>query len=187
MGMPTAPTAPIAPGTAPSGRSRYLVSYDGAVQVGAAPSQVWAALENLEAVREWSAWVDRIDMVPDHLESGTVLSVSIVTPLPFRVRVQMVIGECVADRLIVAAVDGDLRGSARLRLNPDGAATRGEVSWSLEMRHGAMRAMAVMAGPLLRWGHDVVAEATIASLTRRIEEAAGPARPSEGTTHVVER
>jgi carbon monoxide dehydrogenase subunit G len=154
------------PRAAPAPSSRFVVDYRDVVVLSARPDEVWAALDDLGQVAEWSKWVERIQMDADHLQEGAVVEVWISTPLPFTVKVRLRLDSCIPGRLLVARVDGDLAGEARLSLTSDGSATLGEVSWSLEMKHGFMKALAIVSGPLLRWGHDLVAEATISSFSQ---------------------
>jgi hypothetical protein len=165
-----------------SAHSRFVVGYHDVVVLPAPAAAVWEALEDLLRASEWSKWVQRVEMDTAQLQEGAVVTVWMSTPLPFTVKVRLRLDSCQPGRLIVAAVDGDLVGEARVRLTPDGAATLGEVSWSLEMRHAVMRAMALVSGPLLRWGHDMVAETTIRTFAGRVgRRGSGPDdAPGEG-------
>lgn len=160
--------------------SRYLVGYQRVATVNATPGEVWDALGGIDQAASWSVWVDRIEVRgPDPaaaiLTAGTEVDARIATPLAIRIRVRVHLDDAVPERLIVATVDGDLRGQARLELGAEGRGTRAEVSWSLEMMHGVMRTMALLSGPLLRWGHDLVAEATIRTFVQRLSASVGTA------------
>jgi hypothetical protein len=150
---------------APAGSDRFLVDHDHAVVLNAGPGEVWDALEDLSQAVGWSRWVERIEVDGDRLREGAVVHVSIATPLPFSVKARLLLDTCVREQMIVATVEGDLAGEARLALTPEGPATLVELSWSLEMRHPVMRALALVSGPLLRWGHDLVADATVRSFS----------------------
>jgi hypothetical protein len=86
-------------------------------------------------------------------------------------RLRVELGECVPGEHVEAAVHGDLEGSARLLLEPDGDHTRASVAWTIEMMPRPMRLAAQVAHPLLRWGHDRVVDATVAGFRRQL---AGP-------------
>ena len=103
----------------------------------------------------------RLERSGDGLQVGAAVDATLNTPLPFRVHVRLVVTDSISQRLVVTSVDGDLRGVARMDLEADGPVTQAHVSWNFEMMHGVMRAMALLSGPLLRWGHDLVAEATV--------------------------
>lgn len=68
--------------------------------------------------------------------------------------------DAVPARVIYATVSGDLRGTA-LSLDPHQEGTVIDVRWTLEMKQRRVRLAARIAYPLLRWGHDVVVEATV--------------------------
>ena len=65
---------------------------------------------------------------------------------------------------------GDLEGHAHLRIEPDGAGAAIEVAWTVEMMQRPMRVAARVAHPLLRFGHDRVVDATVASYRRHLEQ-----------------
>ena len=83
-------------------------------------------------------------------------------------------------RRVDATVHGDLEGEARLVFTPSATGTIAEVSWTIEMMQRPMRLAARVAGPLLRWGHDRVVEATVAGFRRHAgitSDGPGPVRP----------
>ncbi|HEY3702892.1 MAG TPA: hypothetical protein VGL32_11600, partial [Acidimicrobiales bacterium] len=69
---------------------------------------------------------------------------------------------------IEATVRGDLTGDALLTLTPVDSGSEVAVAWTIEMRQRAMRAVARVAYPLLRWGHDRVVEATVAGFRQHL-------------------
>jgi carbon monoxide dehydrogenase subunit G len=143
------------------GSSRYFVSYDRTATVMAPADRIWRALERLDSAAAWSPWVQRLERTGDGLQVGAGVEAWLSTPLPIRVHIRLVVTDSVSPVLVVTSVDGDLRGVARLDLEADGPVTRAHLSWKFEMIHGVMRAMALLSGPLLRWGHDLVADATV--------------------------
>jgi hypothetical protein len=119
----------------------------------------------------WWGWLHDFRLEGPGLASGSVLRGVVAPPLPYRMAVRVVLGECRAPRRIEAEVHGDLEGEARLVLAPDGTGTRASVSWRIEMMQPVMRVAARCAHPLLRWGHDRVVDVTVASFRRHIEPA----------------
>jgi hypothetical protein len=73
--------------------------------------------------------------------------------------------------MIHAAVHGDLEGRADLVLESDGGGTLATAAWTIEMMQLPMRVAARFTHPLLRWGHDRVVDATVASFRRQVETA----------------
>ena len=91
----------------------------------------------------------------------------VVPPVPCRLRLDIRLQRCEPPRLIVAAVEGDLRGQAVLQLDDADDGTRATLTWSLEMRSAPLRAAARVAYPLMRWGHDRVLDMAVAGFRQR--------------------
>jgi hypothetical protein len=152
---------------------RYCVAFESIVEVDVPPAEVWAAVENPEWLVESSRWVERITGDRDGLRAGSTVVVVLATPLPFSLTVELLVDVCRPPEMVCVWVGGDLEGFATLCLGNRGAGTVGEVSWSLEMTQPAMRAMALLSGPLLRWGHYRVAGATIAAFIGELGRRSG--------------
>jgi hypothetical protein len=82
--------------------------------------------------------------------------------------VLVTLDRCLPPERIDATVDGDLKGHALLTLAPVDAGSEVEVAWTIEMRQRTMRAVARVAYPLLRWGHDRVVDATVAGFRQHL-------------------
>lgn len=108
----------------------------------------------VELVREFS-------VEGSGLEVGSTLHGVVVPPLPYRMRLDVVLDECVPQQLLAAFVHGDLEGAARLTFQVDGTGTLVRATWKIEMMQRAMRLAAKVGYPLLRWGHDRVVNATV--------------------------
>jgi carbon monoxide dehydrogenase subunit G len=137
------------------------MDYAGRFDFPVAPNELWDALQRLDQFERWWGWLGNLRIDGDGLEAGAVLHGTVAPPVPYRMRVDVELLRCVPGRLIDASVTGDLRGDARLRLQPGGEGTIADVAWSLEMLQRPMRLAARVAHPLLRWGHDCVVEATV--------------------------
>lgn len=53
----------------------------------------------------------------------------VIPPLRYRLRLDVRLQRCDRPQLIEAAINGDLRGRAALRLDAGGDGTRAEVAW----------------------------------------------------------
>ncbi len=100
----------------------------------------------------------------ESLTAGSVLHGVVVPPLPYRMRLRVVLTQCDAPVAIDAAVAGDLEGVAELRIQPSEGGSRIEVAWTVEMMQRPMRVASRFGLPLLQWGHDRVVEMTLRSL-----------------------
>jgi hypothetical protein len=56
--------------------------------------------------------------------TGNVLHGTVIPPIPYRLRLDVRLQQCDRPRLIEAAIDGDVRGQAALRLDAAGGGTR---------------------------------------------------------------
>ena len=94
-------------------------------------------------------------------------------PVPYRMRLDVLVDECVPERRITALVHGDLEGAAQLSFDGDDVASRAHATWTLEMMQRPMRLAARIAPQVLRWGHDRVVEATVEGFRRHLPTEAG--------------
>jgi carbon monoxide dehydrogenase subunit G len=152
---------------APAGR--HVMSYRRAFNLTLRPGEVWETIRQVDRFQDWWGWLTELTVDGPSLQTGTVLSGVISPPLPYRMRVRIVLKTCLEPSLITAAVHGDLAGFAALRLTPDGTGTSASVAWSFEMMQPAMRVAALVASPVLRWGHDQIVNTTVAEFHRHLE------------------
>lgn len=146
-----------------------VLTYRGTFRFELGPDHLWEQIGSFGRFEEWWPWLTDLTVEGDGLSDGSVLSGTVNPPLPYRMRLQVVLDRCVAPRVIDATVHGDLRGDAHLRFSPDGTGTRVEAVWTVEMRQPAMRLASRIGRPLLQWGHDRVVETTVSGFRRRIE------------------
>ena len=134
--------------------------------------RLWAAIEEVDHFEGWWPWLQEFRLEGDALEAGAVLHGLVAPPLPYRMRIQVVLTECERPHRMGALVHGDLEGVASMEMSPEGSGSRVEVAWTVEMMQRPMRLASRMAHPLLQWGHDRVVEMTVAGFRRRLETAA---------------
>jgi Uncharacterized conserved protein len=153
--------------------SPYVLEYEGRFSFPDPPQDVWSAVEHVERFETWWGWLGEFRVEGPGLAPGSVLHGVVAPPLPYRMRLRVVLLDCVPHERIDAAVEGDLVGRARLVLEPEGAGTRASVAWEIEMMQRPMRMAARVASPLLRWGHDRVVDATVAGFRRHLRGRPG--------------
>lgn len=163
--------------------SPYVIDFRGRWLWKAPPDVIWEAMRRVDCFPEWWPWLGQLRLDGSGLVEGATLHGVVSPPLPYRMGVAVRLGRCQPGRCIEATVSGDLDGQASIQLEPLGAGTITEVAWSVEMRQPTMRAVARVAHPVLRWGHDRVVEVTVRSkgLGRALQLTEPPRRlPSDG-------
>jgi uncharacterized protein YndB with AHSA1/START domain len=148
--------------------SPYVIDYRDTFDLPASPVDVWAAVEDIDRFESWWGWLREFRIEGGGLVAGAVLHGVINPPLPYRMRLRVELRECIPAQRVEACVHGDLEGSARLLLEPNGDGTRASVDWTIEMMQRRMRLAARIGHPLLRWGHDRVVDATVAGFRRQL-------------------
>lgn len=163
-------------------RSPAVIEYRGRFTFDQPPAAMWGSIERCDRFEAWWAWLGEFRLEGSRLEDGAVLHGVVSPPVPYRMRIRVVLDHCEPPHRIDATVHGDLEGEATLVLAPDGDGTCAEVSWTIEMMQRPMRLAARVAHPLLRWGHDRVVDATVHGYRRYLasagaSEPTGPDRP----------
>jgi hypothetical protein len=80
----------------------------------------------------------------------------IQSPLPYVLRVQLVLADVVPCERLAADVSGDIEGWALLELSGGEGGSTIDIEWDMRPRSRAMQMAAVLARPLLRWSHEWV-------------------------------
>ena len=123
-------------------------------KLDATPERFWDTISRTDDYRSWWPWLREFDA--DGFYEGAQWRAVIQSPLPYALRVQLVLDEVVECRRLAATVAGDIEGRAALDLAPadDGSAI--DIEWDMRPRARAMQMAAVLARPLLRWSHEWV-------------------------------
>jgi carbon monoxide dehydrogenase subunit G len=154
-----------------------VIDFSETFRLAAPPETVWGTIERTGEFERWWGWLGDFRLDGPGLQPGSVLVGVVSPPLPYHMRIRVVLEECVRPSLIDAAVHGDLEGRARIELAPDGDGTVASAAWTIEMMQRSMRAAARFAYPLLRWGHDRVVDATVRGFRRQLAASADGQRP----------
>lgn len=143
-------------------------------------AELWCAIADVDQYSRWWPWLRRFE--GRGLVAGDVWHATVQPPLPYSLAFTVSLRHVDEGHLVEAHVDGDIRGTATLRLadlGPDGSGpSRGVgptdgagpsgaepsdgsgcevcLTSALAPRHPVLRAAALVASPIVRHGHDWV-------------------------------
>lgn len=143
------------------------MDYRGVFWFPVAPNDLWATIERFDRFESWWAWLHDFGADGDGLVAGNVLHCTVVPPVPHRLRLDVRLEAALRPHVVEATIGGDVRGSAVMRLEPVDDGTRVTAVWSLEMTRRPLRIAALIAYPLMRWGHDRVVDMAVAGFRQQ--------------------
>jgi hypothetical protein len=149
------------------------MEYEGTFTFPVPLARLWETVRQLDQFTSWWTWLQDFWVEGTGLERGTILHGIVAPPVPYRMRIDVVLEDCVAEERIVALVHGDLEGPATLTFEGDDGESRAHAAWRLEMMQRPMRIAARVAHPLLKWGHDRVVDATVTDFRRQVVDGGG--------------
>lgn len=133
------------------------------------PSELWPEITDLERFERWWSWLKEARLEPDEVATGSVLTFSIVSPLPYKLRCRVEFLEVIDEQRIETVVTGDLKGWATLDLEPyeDGSCVW--LQWELEPTQTPMRMLVRVARPLIMRTKDWAIDLALRSFRRNVE------------------
>ncbi len=118
--------------------------------------ELWALMSKVEAYPSWWPWLRSFDPGEGFAEGATWRCV-VAPPLPYVVRFAVQLRQIDPGRGAVADVTGDVRGTARLTVEPLGVdRSRARLVSRLEPANPLLRSFGRLARPVVEWGHDWV-------------------------------
>lgn len=118
------------------------------------PEALWAAITDVEQYRLWWPWLRGFEA--QGLVVGDAWRCVVQPPLPYTLRFTVTLDEVVEPRLVRATVSGEIVGTARLDIAEDGDGGEMRLTSSLSPDNRMLRAVASVARPVVRFGHDWV-------------------------------
>ena len=143
------------------------IDYRGAFWFPVRPGELWDVIEQFDQFEHWWAWLQDFGAETDGLVAGNELHGTVLPPVPYWLRLDIRLERCLRPHVVEATIDGDVRGFAEIRLEPVDDGTRVAVVWTLDMRSTPLRVAALVAYPLMRWGHDRVVEMAVLGFRQR--------------------
>ena len=102
-------------------RSTCVIEYDGTFVFPVSVGRLWATMARVDCFPMWWSWLQDFSAEGVGLQPGTVLHGIVVPPLPYRMRLDVVLEDCVPESSISALVHGDLEAPERLTFEGDDA------------------------------------------------------------------
>lgn len=149
--------------------SPYSVRHDGDELFSLPPEVLWPQLTDLRRFEKWWSWLREAELEPDEVADGSVLTFSIVSPLPYKLRCRVEFTEVVVAEKIDASVSGDLKGWATLEIAPHEQGSRVWLRWELEPTQAPMRILVRVARPLIVRTKDWAVDIALRAFRRHVE------------------
>lgn len=146
--------------------------FEGRWHFSVTPDELWRTFSHTERFPQWWPWLRIVES--SGLVQGTVSRCVVRAPVPYALNFTVALLEVVPPSRVVTAVSGDLEGPARLDVLAQGSGSEVRMSWQLEVRAPLLRAAALLARPLMNWGHNWVVETGVRQFRRKaLGEQAG--------------
>lgn len=149
--------------------SPYVVHHDGDEIFALTPEELWPELIDLRRFEKWWSWFREAQLEPEEVADGSVLTFSIVSPLPYKLHCRVEFVEVIAAERIDASVSGDLKGWASLEIEPHDRGSRVWLRWELEPTQTPMRLLVRMARPLIMKTKDWAVDIALRAFRRNVE------------------
>jgi uncharacterized protein YndB with AHSA1/START domain len=130
-----------------------------------APETFWSAVETVDAYSRWWPWLRVFEA--NGLVPGDRWNCVVRPPLPYGLGFTLTLDEVVPPRLIRASVAGDLTGNARLDVQDSRRGSVVRLRSTLAPAGTLARAVAAVAPPIVRFGHDWVLETGVRQFRQR--------------------
>ena len=136
--------------------------------------RVWA---ELLAPNQWPSWwpaVKKVETISEGDASGigAVRRFTWGTALPYTLSFNLTATRIEPMRLIEGEARGEIDGTGRWTLAPDGAGTQVRYDWMVDVTKSWQVALAPILRPVFAWNHHVVMGWGLEGLTARLKETA---------------
>jgi uncharacterized protein YndB with AHSA1/START domain len=118
------------------------------------PEALWPVLTSVEHYRAWWPWLRGFEA--GAFASGERWTCVVQPPLPYSLTFTIALDEVVPERLATAVITGDITGEARLEVTATDDGCEARLQSRLVPANQILRAIATLARPVARFGHDWV-------------------------------
>jgi len=129
------------------------------------PAELWAAFARTDEYRSWWPWLRTFEGGGFH--DGARWRCEVQPPLPYSLRFDLVLEEVEAPRFVTATVTGDITGHAAIDLTATPGGSELRLVATLGPEAAVLRAIARVAHPMVRFGHDWVIDTGLRQFRRR--------------------
>ena len=130
------------------------------------PDELWDAISTTQDYRRWWPWLRRFNA--GGLVAGEVWTAVVQPPLPYSLTFTISLDDVVAPAAVSATIAGEIEGTAQLQIDSDGnGGCEARLASHLAPAHPILRAVAVFARPMVRFGHDWVLDTGARQFSRR--------------------
>ena len=128
------------------------------------PDALWGALATPDGFRRAWPWLREFD--GERLAPGEAWHCAVRAPLPYTLHFTVRIDDVIPSRAVVATITGDITGTARFDVAPDGDGSTLRLRSELAPSSRAFALLAWVAGPLARRSHDHILDTGAAQFRR---------------------
>jgi hypothetical protein len=129
--------------------------------------ELWSAISAVDRYRAWWPWLRGFEA--SGLHTGDEWRCVVQPPLPYTLRFTVTLDVVQPHRFVTATVGGDIRGSARLDIvERDDGGCDARMTSSLAPANRVLQAVAVVARPMARFGHDWVLDTGARQFRRQL-------------------
>lgn len=116
--------------------------------------ELWEAMVRVDDYPDWWPWLRHFEATA--VEPGDRWRCRVQPPLPYSLTFDVTIADVVATERVTATITGEITGTARLDLadHPGGSEIR--LTSALAPSNRLLKAVALAARPVVRFGHDWV-------------------------------
>lgn len=127
-------------------------------RIAAEPARIWDALGDPESYPQWWPGLEHVEVLAPGAADGVGrhVRVTLRSRLPYRLRFEIVARELEPPDRIVLDAAGELEGTGRWELRPDGAVTTATYTWEVATTRVWMRVLEPFLRGAFVWNHHAV-------------------------------
>lgn len=150
--------------------SLYDVSHEARVSFPAPPDYVWQSLTRTDLFEDWWAWIRDVELDGEALTQGSTISFVIDPPIPWHLRISVLVVEADRGRFLRGRVTGDLDGDATFELAGDESSSDVRIEWDVHIRSPVIRPVIIIARPVLIRAQTWAVEVALRGFRRYLKE-----------------